>query len=121
MTAQASNGVPVALNDGERYAGEIVNPDGTVSHRVVMLPGTFSGTWVDAKAWAASVGGELPTRRELGLLKANVGDAFPNEYFWSGEPHHEGDAWGMNFLRGYLTPNRQSDEYRACAVRRVSA
>lgn len=121
MNEQASNTCPVALDDGERYAGEIVNPDGAVSHRVVLLAGSFSGTWSDAKAWAYTAGGDLPSRREMALLKANVGDALANEYHWSSEAHEGGEAWGMNFLRGYLTPNRQSDEYRACAVRRVTA
>lgn len=116
-----TNACPVDLNDGERYAGEILNLDGTLSHRIVLLPGSFSGTWADSKAWAASIGGDLPTRRELSLLKANVADAFGNEYHWSSELHEGGEAWGQNFLRGYQTANRQGDEYRARAVRRVAA
>lgn len=113
--------IPVALNPGERYAGEILNPDGSLSHRVVLLPDAFSGTWPDAKAWAAAAGGDLPTRRELSLLSANTRDAFGNDYHWSSDPGEDGQAWGQNFLRGYQTANRQSDEYRARAVRRVVA
>jgi hypothetical protein len=116
MTA---NSIPVALNEGERYAGEILNADGSLSHRLVLLPGITHGSWQAAKTWAESVGGALPTRRELALLNANVRDAFDGVYHWSADPDQDGQAWGQHFLRGYQTANRQSDEYHARAVRRV--
>src|SRR5262249_5501561 len=53
------------LRSGERYAGLILGKDGEPGYHLILLPGEVEDkTWEQAKEWAASVGGELPTRRE---------------------------------------------------------
>lgn len=39
--------------------------------------------WEDAKKWAESVGGRLPTRREAALLFGNVPELFKEESYWT--------------------------------------
>jgi hypothetical protein len=86
-----------ALEDGEKYAGLILNEDGSPSHHVVLLDGDTSLTWKKAVEWAKKQGGELPTRREQSLLFANCGAEFKRDWYWSGEQRAEDAdyAWGQ--------------------------
>jgi len=91
----------IDLAEGETYAGLILNDDGTPSHHLVLLPGEIEATWVDAKAWAAKAGGELPTRREQSLLFANAKAGFTPRWYWSSEKHENGScAWFQYFASG---------------------
>ncbi len=123
--AAASASCPIELNSGERYAGVIVNPDGTVSHHLVLLAAVPDRRlhWQDAKEWATTVDGELPTRREQSLLFANARDAFEAAWYWSGE-QYEGDgayAWFQGFDDGTQGSGHTGSQGRVRAVRRVTA
>lgn len=74
------------LNEGEQYAGILIGKDGAPSHHVILLAGDAEDlTWKAATEWAASVGGELPSRREQSLLFANLGEHFKGDWYWSAE------------------------------------
>ena len=111
----------IPLAAGERFAGQVLNKDGTLSHYLILLPGDADDiTWSDAKAWAAERGGELPTRREQSLLFANLKGEFEARAYWSAEAHESesGWAWYQNFRLGRQGDFPQSYEFRARAVRR---
>ena len=113
--------VTIPLAAGERFAGAILNDDGSLSHYLILLPGqTEDVSWKDALAWATEHGGELPTRREQSLLFTNLKDEFDDEWYWSSEPHEEdsGWAWCQYFLSGFQLCLTQLYEFRARAVRR---
>lgn len=114
-------GATIELKPGERYAGIVLYDDGAFSHHLILLPGEVEDkTWEQAKDWAASIGGSLPTRREQSLLFANLKGEFESTYYWSGERHEKesGWAWSQDFLTGYQRDTRQYLELRARAVRR---
>jgi hypothetical protein len=115
--------VEISLAAGEHYAGLALRADGTPGHHLVLLPGEAEGmTWDDAKAWAASVGGELPTRQEQALLYANCAHLFKQEWYWSGVEHTSGsNAWYQTFSYGAQDYDLKFNELRARAVRRFAA
>lgn len=79
-------------------------------------------TWDEAKAWAASVGGELPTRREQAVMFGNRAEGqFKARWYWSGEQHATEPSWAWHQLFGYGTQSYLRKDYRtrARAVRRV--
>ena len=75
--------------------------------------------WDDAKAWAAKIGGELPTRQEQSLLFANLKNEFLERYHWSCEAYSSGSAWCQSFGDGYQDNNNRNNELCARAVRRA--
>ena len=79
---------------GERYAGIILNKNGTLSHHLILLPQQPDDrlTWDGAMAWAMPIGGDLPTRQEQALLFSNCKDAFDPDWYWSCE-QYAGDAF----------------------------
>lgn len=116
--------INIELQPGEHYAGAVLADDGRPLHHLILLPGQAEGvTWDAAKAWAAKVGGELPTRREQSLLFANRKGKFKSAWYWSSEAYERDGsyAWGQNFNYGDQTLSRESFESRARAVRRVTA
>jgi hypothetical protein len=92
------------LNSGERYAGMVLDQNGTLLHHLVLMAQRPDGklNWKDATAWAETVGGTLPTRQEQALLYANCKPHLKPEWHWSGETHDEDAscAWGCNFTNG---------------------
>ncbi|WP_287497819.1 DUF1566 domain-containing protein, partial [Pandoraea sp. CB10b_02] len=109
----------IPLAAGERFAGAVLNEDGTLSHYLIKLAGEiedvdFSG----AREWAASRDGELPTRQEQALLYANLKGEFAAEYYWSGEERDGGFAWYQYFYDGCQYYDFQDNRFRAVAVRR---
>lgn len=79
-------------------------------------------TWDEAKAWAASVGGDLPTRREQAVMFGNRREGqYKDRWYWSGEPHASVPSWAwyQNFLNGGQYVDLKDYHYRARAVRRV--
>ena len=113
--------VTIPLAPGERFAGPVLNDDGTLGHYVILLPEDVEEiTWSDAKEWAAERGGDLPTRREQSLLFANLKDEFEATWYWSGEAHEEnsGWAWFQGFGTGLQVKHPQFHRFRARAVRR---
>ncbi|WP_317201454.1 DUF1566 domain-containing protein [Janthinobacterium sp.] len=111
------------IKPGERYAGIALAEDGSLSHHLFLLPGEADGvSWDAAVAWAAEVGGDLPTRREQSLLFANLKDQFKPRWYWSGEQYAPDPsyAWGLDFDNG-VQFNGYDTSYagRARAVRRL--
>ena len=77
--------------------------------------------WPGALDWAAAQGGELPNRRELSLLFANLREQFEREWYWSSEPHETRAqlVWGENFASGIQTVYGRPFRGHARAIRRV--
>jgi hypothetical protein len=114
----------ITLQPGERYAGLLLSDNGQPSHHLVLLPGDSDDiNWSDAKEWATSIGGELPTRREQSLLFANLKSEFQPRWYWSSQVHESDGsyAWGQDFDDGGQYYPHQSYEGRARAVRRLPA
>lgn len=111
---------PPELATGERYVGATVDPEGNLTH-VILLPGEKKATWKSALKWAASIGGDLPTRLEQSLLYAYAKDAFEPDYYWSNTQHASDSdyAWYQSFGYGYQLSHHTLYELRARAVRRL--
>jgi hypothetical protein len=110
------------LQDGEQYAGLILGKEGAPDHHLVLLPGeALEVSWSAAREWASGTGGELPTRRELSLLYANLREHFERVWYWSSEPQEPRAqlVWGQNFTSGIQTMYGRPFRGRARAVRRL--
>lgn len=113
---------PIPLNPGELYVGLATDPEGKSVHHVVLLPGDVEKNWHDAKAWAAAIGGELPTRTEALLLFHTQRAEFQRTWYWTSQQHAAGPsyAWYQSFFWGYQDYGLVlSFERRARAVRRA--
>lgn len=107
------------LAEGEEYAGIVFDAEtGKPSHHLILLPGEFTGTWEQAKAWAASIGGELPTRQEQSFLFAQLKRLFQPKWHWSCVERSSGAAWGQHFGGGGQGYVYKYDTSLARAVRR---
>lgn len=109
------------INDGEIYAGAIVNPNGN-GHHIILLPGdNDDAAWQAQIDWAKSIGGDLPSRLELAHLYAQLKNEFNPEWYWSNEQHasYSGYAWTQLFNDGDQYRSHEYYEFRARAVRRV--
>lgn len=114
--------VKAALKDGEQYAGLILGKEGKPDHHLVLLPGEAQEvSWSAAREWAHDTGGELPTRRELALLYANLREHFERVWYWSSEPQEPRAqlVWGQNFTSGIQTMYGRPFRGRARAIRRL--
>jgi hypothetical protein len=81
--------VKEGLKEGESYAGLILGKEGAPDYHLILLPGDAADvSWPTAREWATSRGGDLPTRRDLALLFANMREQFERAWYWSSE-HHE--------------------------------
>ena len=113
----------IAIGDafaGGIYAGISCGVDGAPDQHLVLLSGDADDVdWEAAGAFAASVGGELPTRAEQALLFANLKDQFEPRWYWSGEQAGPSLAWGQGFFSGGQFSGSRSYEGRARAVRRL--
>ena len=118
---------PVKLADGELYAGVLLGKGGWPHQHIVLLPGETDGvTWKGAAAWAASVGGTLPTRREQALLSANLPERYPLlpmrfewTWYWSFENDQPNYAWLFRPGDGLQISAFDCDRASARAVRRI--
>ena len=111
-----------ALTEGEHYAGLILGKSEQPDHHLILLPGEAEEvSWANAREWAGGAGGELPTRRELALLYANLREQFARLWYWSCEPQEPRSqlVWGQNFTSGIQTMYGRPFRGRARAVRRV--
>lgn len=114
--------VRAGLNEGEEYAGLILGKEGKPDHHLVLLPGeALEVSWAAAREWASAAGGELPTRRELSLLYANLRECFERVWYWSSETQEPRAhlVWGQNFTSGIQTMYGRPFRGRARAVRRL--
>ena len=110
------------LHDGELYAGLILGKDGGPDHHLVLLPGEAQEvSWSAAREWANGAGGELPSRRELSLLYANLREHFDRVWYWSCETQEPRAqlVWGQNFTSGIQTMYGRPFRGRARAIRRL--
>ncbi|MEF3068102.1 DUF1566 domain-containing protein [Pandoraea apista] len=111
--------VAIPLSAGERFAGAVLNGDGSLSHYLIKLPGEVEEVnFEQAREWALSKGGELPTRQEQSLLFANLKGEFSANWYWSGEEQEDGFAWYQSFSYGDQDYFSQVSRLRAVAVRR---
>lgn len=113
-------GLSLAL--GERYAGVVLNADGSLKHHLIKLPGMSEKkvTHKGARDYAQACGGVTPTRQEGRLLQANLRDELPREAIWL-DDECEGDtacAWCQSFGDGSQSTSHKSAALRAVAVRR---
>ncbi|MDQ2988317.1 MAG: DUF1566 domain-containing protein [Pseudomonadota bacterium] len=112
------------LKEGEIYAGLILGKNGEPDHHVILLPGDAQDvTWSAARQWAVLAGGDLPNRRELALLSANLREQFGRVWYWSNETSEARSqlVWGQNFSSGIQTMYGRQFHGRGRAVRRVPA
>jgi hypothetical protein len=116
-------GAEIALDDGEHYAGAVLNEDGTLKHHLVLMAPKPDDTmtWQAARSWAASVGGDLPNRQESALLYANCKPHIEGVWHWTSDVYepNESYAWVQHFGYGYQLYVRKDYDYAARAVRRV--
>jgi len=111
---------PPPLADGERWAGLITTERGF--HHVILLPSdNDEAPWKTQVAWAQSIGGELPDRLELAMLRRTLPEEFKPNGYWSSEPYagNESSAWYQLFNFGFQGTYDKSAELRARAVRRI--
>lgn len=111
-----------ALHLGEAYAGLILGKSGAPDHHLILLAGDIDDvTWSAARSWALGNGGDLPNRRELSLLHANLKEQFLRVWYWSAEQSETRSqlVWGQNFSSGIQTMYGRQFHGRARAVRRV--
>ena len=114
--------IRMGLAEGEQYAGLILGKNGQPDYHLVLLPGEAEEvSWAMARAWADGVGGDLPTRRELALLYANLREQFQRMWYWSSEPQEPRSqlVWGQNFTSGIQTMYGRPFRGRTRAVRRM--
>lgn len=110
------------LQEGESYAGLILGKGGEPDYHLVLLAHDVSDvSWPMAREWAAGQAGELPNRRELALLFANLREQFERAWYWSSETHETRAqlVWGQNFASGIQTVYGRPFRGHARAVRRV--
>ena len=108
------------LNEGEIYAGILLNESGAPQHHLILLPGDNNGaSWQTQIDWAKSIGGELPTRAEQSLLFANCKPHVQQDWYWSSEGYSAGGAWCQHFGNGYQNGSLKNGVLRARAVRRL--
>ena len=121
--AVALSTIPAAIGGafaGGIYAGISRGVNGAPDQHLVLLPGEGDDVdWEAAGAFAASVGGELPTRAEQALLFANLKDQFKPSWYWSCEQAGPSTAWLQGFYYGNQYDGYRSYEGRARAVRRL--
>ena len=109
------------LAEGETYIGAIGDQQGNLHHIILLPKDNDDANWTDQMAWAESLGADLPTRVELGLIWDRARDQLQKEWYWTNEVHHADSsyAWYQSFVNGYQFTNHKSAELRAVAVRRL--
>ena len=104
----------IQLRPGEQYAGTVLDANGSLQHHLVLMADvpTEDLNWQAAMDWAASIGGELPTRQEQALLYANCKPHLQPRWHWSSETHEDDAsyAWLCHFRQ--RLPVRQPQELR---------
>ena len=116
-----NNPFNLVLVEGEVWVG--ISLEGE-PHHVILLSATPDKDlkWQEALAWAKSVGGELPTRREQSVMFGNRREGqYQNRWYWSCEQSAGNDdyAWVQGFYYGGQSYDRNDTHNRARAVRRV--
>ncbi|MGA7781130.1 MAG: DUF1566 domain-containing protein [Paraburkholderia sp.] len=107
------------LNEGEVYVGAVFTPEGRGHHAILLAGSRGLSTWKDALEWAASVGGDLPSRFELLMLYTHAKDQFESDWYWSNQSYEHNDAfaWCQDF--GYGNQDLTHKGYSGCRARAV--
>ena len=113
------------IADGEIHVATI-QIAGQAPYHLILLPDHPEDemTHQAATEWAATVGGDLPSRHEQALLFAHQRDQFDRDGYWSNTIHESASdyawyyAWCQYFGNGYQDYHSRHDERRARAVRR---
>jgi hypothetical protein len=117
VVAALAIGAPL---EGGTFQGILTLPSG--SHVAVVLladkPSKELG-WADAKAWAESINGELPSRPAAAMLFANAKGQFEQDWHWTSEAHSGSLAWMQTFFNGDQYWSGVSNECCARAVRMI--
>jgi hypothetical protein len=108
------------LNEGEIYAGAIINPDGTGHHVILLAGDNDDANWQTQMDWAKSIGGDLPDRVEQALFYKHLPDQFQKNWYWSNTQRASGSAWYQYFYDGGQDWGYTDFKCRARAVRRVA-
>lgn len=106
------------LNDGEIYAGAIINPDGTGHHVILLAGDNDDADWQTQMDWAKSIGGDLPDRVEQAMFYKHLPEQFQKDWYWSNTQRSAGSAWCQYFNDGNQVWNLTYGKCRARAVRR---
>jgi len=125
VVAALALGAPL---EGGTFAGVVTLKDG--AHVAVVLLADKPEKrlkWADAKAWAESVDGVLPTRPVAALLYANAKDQFESTWHWTsetldadtGNKDDASCAWSCYFNHGYQFYDHVSSAGAARAVRLI--
>ena len=108
------------LTDGEIHVATI-QLAGQAPYHLILLPDCpkYDMTHQAATEWAASVGGELPSRLDQALLFAHQRDQFDGDWYWSStlRESYPDYAWYLNFINGHQH-TASGNKLRARAVRR---
>ncbi|RFP19134.1 DUF1566 domain-containing protein [Duganella sp. BJB475] len=110
------------LKPGEIYAGLLLGENGAPDAHVIVMAGELTDVdWDKSMAWAAKIGGSLPTRREQRLLFANAKEGFQPRYYWSCEQRADYPtlAWFQLFDYGGQISFLKSYAGAARAIRRL--
>ena len=110
------------LNNGEIHVATI-QIAGQAPYHLILLPDHPKDEMNHQAAteWAASLGGDLPTRPEQALLFAHQREQFDRDWYWSNTLHESAPdyAWYQVFSSGGQHYIFRSRELRARAVRRL--
>lgn len=104
--------------DGAAFAGITTQPDGTHVAVLLLQKQASNVNWADAKAWATSVGGTLPTSPISALLFANVNGLLPPECHWMSDEYSAFSAWCCD-ASGEQFGSDKSSRRSAVAVRLI--
>lgn len=109
---------------GARYADGWLIGVNASNEAVILLPGDIEQVdWVEAMEWAHSVGGELPTRADAALLRANFPHGFAGGRFWTSETcltkRSYPAAWYQSFNTGNQAYRTQRTLLKARSIRRI--
>lgn len=102
------------------FCGLTTAPDG--QHFAVVLLADRPETklnWKEARAWAETVGGTLPTRVVATMLFANTKLQFKRAWHWTSDEFDDHYAWGQGFNYGFQDYYHKSSEGLARAVRLI--
>jgi hypothetical protein len=111
--------MPGADLEGGTFVGVITHAGQHVA--VVLLPAKPETdlTWAKAKAWAQTVGGELPTRPVAAMLFAEAKGHFEKRWHWTADEQSASYAWGCISDDGTQGNCRKSAEGAVRAVRLI--
>ena len=110
----------VKLKPRERYAGVVLA--GSKAHHLVLLPETGEAmAHKDAADFAATSGGELPTKAEMLVISANLPAVLRSDQYWLAAPAVDSPTYGDVFDARTLSAVQQqmTNTLRAICVRRV--